>query len=59
MSAMIFPPSTPLDMPKPANRLVIATAGQRHRHADSRSELNGPDRLCAVYLQPSTGSQFS
>lgn len=37
-------PRFPPDMPDAANRLVIATAGQRHGHADSRSEFNGPDR---------------
>jgi hypothetical protein len=47
VSAMKFSPHIPLDMPEPATRLVIATVGQRHRPADSRSELNGPDRPCA------------
>ena len=44
VSAHDVSPHFPLYMPEAANRLVIATAGQRHRPADSHSECNGPNR---------------
>jgi hypothetical protein len=39
--------------PEPANRLVIATAGQRHRHAERRPELEGADRqVLSIFSHP-------
>jgi len=46
-------------MPEAANRPVIATAGQHHRHADRRSQLNGPDKPVLSISSHLSGAQFS